>query len=120
VVLWLFDGLTVRLPPELCDALRAGRVRPLVSPVVRLELSLLHEVGRIQRSPVDILDALRTEIDLGPAASPFERVAAIAGTLSWTRDRFDRLIVAHALADDLPLFTRDRMILANAPIARWA
>jgi PIN domain nuclease of toxin-antitoxin system len=46
-------------------------------------------------------------------------VTAIAATLGWTRDPFDRVIVAHALADDLPLLTRDERIRRHCPLARW-
>jgi predicted nucleic acid-binding protein len=31
----------------------------------------------------------------------------------------DRLIAAHALADDLPLLTADRRMLAGCGVARW-
>lgn len=117
VVIWLAAGRHEDFPRAAENALRGAR--PKVSPIVRLELALLHEIGRIKWSPAEILDALRVDIDLGTAEAPFERVAAIAATLTWTRDPFDPLIVAHAMADDLPLITKDRHILANAPIARW-
>jgi PIN domain nuclease of toxin-antitoxin system len=120
VVLWLAEGRVDLLPPGLRGLLAGGRTRPLVSPMVRLELTYLYEVGRIVAPAAEILEALRVDIDLGPAESPFERVAAIACAQSWTRDPFDRLIVAHAVADDLPLYSRDAVILANAPIARWS
>lgn len=43
--------------------------------------------------------------------------AATAGTLSWTRDAIDRMIVAHAMADDLPLVTKDAGILERCGLA---
>ena len=117
VVVWLYEGRVDRLP----EALRAdlASARPLVSPMVRLELALLHEIGRITVPPPTILDALRVEADLGFAESRFERVAALAATLTWTRDPFDRMIAAHAMADDLPLATKDAGLLAHCPVARW-
>jgi PIN domain nuclease of toxin-antitoxin system len=117
VVLWLFEGRIERLSAVALGLLRTGD--PLISPMVRVELALLHEVGRVHRTPATILDAMRIEANLRVAEPSFERVSAIASTLTWTRDPFDRLIVAHAMADDLPLLTKDRTILANAPIARW-
>lgn len=116
-VVWLYEGRVERFPGPLRATL--GRLRPLVSPMVRLELALLREVGKITVSAGEILDSLRVAADLGVAESRFERVAAIAATLTWTRDPFDRLIVAHALADDLPLVTKDRSILEHCPLARW-
>ena len=39
--------------------------------------------------------------------------------LSWTRDAFDRLIVAQAALDRAVLITRDRLILKNYSKAVW-
>ncbi len=117
VVVWLYLGEVDRFPPSLRE--RLGGLRPLYSPMVRLELALLHEIGRITESPAVILDTLAGHCGLGPAESPFERVSQIAVTLTWTRDPFDRLIAAHALADDLPLVTRDAKMLACCPVALW-
>jgi len=85
----------------------------------RVELALLHEIGKVLVPPAVVLDALSVDADLGRASSDFERVSAVAATLSWTRDPFDRLIAAHAMADDLPLITKDRTLLAHCPVARW-
>lgn len=117
VVLFLHDGAVHLLPAATRELLRAAR--PVVSPMVRVELALLHEIGRIRYPPGQILDTLRQAVDLGAAEGSFEQVAAIATTLTWTRDPFDRLIAAHAIADDAPLLTRDRRMLDRCPVARW-
>jgi len=39
--------------------------------------------------------------------------------LTWTRDPFDRLIDAHAIAASVPLLTADRAILEHLPLATW-
>lgn len=116
-VVWLYLGDLERFPASLRE--RLGTVRPLYSPMVRLELALLHEIGRITVSPAVVLDSLAGICGLGPAESPFERVSQIAVSLTWTRDPFDRLIAAHALADDLPLVTRDATMLERCPVAVW-
>jgi PIN domain nuclease of toxin-antitoxin system len=118
VVLWLYLGEVERFSASAREWLAAAR--PMVSPMVRLELSFLHEIGRITEPAAVILDALRVDADLGVAEGGFERVAAIAATLTWTRDPFDRMIVAHALADDLPLLTADRRILERCALAKAA
>jgi PIN domain nuclease of toxin-antitoxin system len=38
---------------------------------------------------------------------------------SWTRDPFDRLIVANALANDAPLITKDEEIRRNYSRSIW-
>lgn len=118
VVVWIFEGRRELLSPRASDLLRGNR--PLISPMVRLELAFLHEVGRVRVGAVEILDALRDEVDLGMAESAWPRVSAIASTLRWTRDPFDRLIAAHALADDVPLLTRDRTLLEQCSVAQWS
>lgn len=116
-VVWLYLGQTERFPAAL--RARLGSSRPLYSPMVRLELAFLHEVGRLVVEPAVLLDALAGFAGLRVAEGSFERVAQIAATLTWTRDPFDRVIAAHALADDLPLVTRDATMLANCPTAVW-
>ena len=117
VVIWLYQGRRDALPAGLRRTL--GRMRPLVSPIVRVELAMLQEIGRLLVSPSEVLDGLERQIDLGHAEAAYDRVAGIAAGLSWTRDPFDRLIAAHALADDLPLITKDETLLANCAVARW-
>lgn len=116
-VVWLYEGRVEMFPPAVRAML--DRARPLVSPMVRLELTLLHEIGRLTLPAAEILEALRDVADLGVAESSFDRVAAIAATCTWTRDPFDRLIAAHALADDAPLVTKDTTLLAHCRVARW-
>jgi PIN domain nuclease of toxin-antitoxin system len=48
-----------------------------------------------------------------------EQVTKAADDLTWTRDPFDRLIAAHAIAVGAPLLTADRSILENLPLATW-
>ncbi|MES2638678.1 MAG: PIN domain-containing protein [Myxococcota bacterium] len=117
VVVWLYQGRVAAFPSPVQDLLATRR--PLVSPMVRLELGFLQEIGRLTVDPEEILGALRDVADLGAAESGFDRVAALATTLRWTRDPFDRLIAAHALADDLPLITKDATMLQNCRVARW-
>ncbi|CAN5501715.1 hypothetical protein BH23ACT3_BH23ACT3_09460 [soil metagenome] len=47
------------------------------------------------------------------------RSVTAADSLPWTRDPFDRLIVADAIAAATPLLTRDDTIHANCDVAIW-
>jgi PIN domain nuclease of toxin-antitoxin system len=87
----------------------ARATRLLVSPATVLELQLLEEIGRIRlRSGAHgIVEADAWEIDEPPASDWFERAAEE----SWTRDPFDRLIVAHARLRGWRLATADRSVL---------
>jgi PIN domain nuclease of toxin-antitoxin system len=116
-VIWLYERRLDAFPVRLRQ--RMDVRRPLVSPMVRLELALLHQVGRLVPTAEEVLADLHERADLGVAESSFDRVAAIACGFSWTRDPFDRLIAAHAQADDVPLVTKDATILANCRVAIW-
>jgi PIN domain nuclease of toxin-antitoxin system len=97
---------------------RHRRARPLVratvplavSPATLLELHFLVETGRIRlRSGTvrALLDDERWAIDEPASLDWFSR----ASEESWTRDPFDRLIVAHARLRRWRLATGDRAVL---------
>jgi PIN domain nuclease of toxin-antitoxin system len=90
-----------------------------VSPIVDLELRLLYEIGRIVKGPETVLAALDREIGLQVAARAFPEVVAAARRLRWTRDPFDRLIVAGAALDAAKLITRDRLIRRHYAGSVW-
>jgi acetylornithine deacetylase/succinyl-diaminopimelate desuccinylase-like protein len=46
-------------------------------------------------------------------------VVPVGDTAAWTRDPFDRLIVANAMADGATLITADRVILRHFDQAIW-
>ena len=117
VVVWLYQGEVERFPGPV--RARLGAAIPMVSPAVRLELAFLHEIGRRGPPAGEVLEALEGLAGLRVAAGGFERVSQIAALLGWTRDPFDRLVAAHALADDVPLVTRDRVLLEHCPVAVW-
>lgn len=89
------------------------------SPMARLELDFLFEIGRIQEDPRAILAILQRDYHLSEEPSGWLRAAEVAATLSWTRDPFDRLIAAHALVWGAPLLTRDSRILEHYQHAFW-
>ncbi len=89
---------------------RAGRL--YLSPATLLELQFLHEVGRLQLPDAGV-DAIarddRWALDDPPAASWF----LLAADLMWTRDPFDRLLVAHAKLRGWKLATGDDRLLEH-------
>ncbi|HXQ13299.1 MAG TPA: PIN domain-containing protein, partial [Caulobacteraceae bacterium] len=90
-----------------------------VSPVVLLEVEMLFELRRIAADATTILARLSEQIGLTVCETPFVHVVDAARTFAWTRDPFDRLIVANAMADGAPLLTADETILANFKDAVW-
>jgi PIN domain nuclease of toxin-antitoxin system len=90
-----------------------------VSPIVLLEIEMLFELRRIAADAAEVLARLNEQIGLTVCETPLIRVADAARTLAWTRDPFDRLIVANAMADGARLLTADETILANFKDAVW-
>jgi len=90
-------------------ALARSASRLLVSPATLLELQMLAEVGRLRlrQGLRGVIDSDRWEVDEPPALQWFEHSAEEA----WTRDPFDRLIVAHARLRRVRLASGDGAIL---------
>ena len=95
----------------------ARLAQPLnVSPASMLELQVLVEAGRLQLAAdlAQIASAMGWLIDDPPAAAWFETAA----DLGWTRDPFDRLLVAHAQLRGWRLATGDAAIVAQLGVRR--
>jgi PIN domain nuclease of toxin-antitoxin system len=117
VVCWLYAGRIDLLSEPARETLEAGRL--FVSPLVDLELQLLREIGRLSTGPERILKALSREIDLQFTTTGLVQLASAARDLHWTRDPFDRLIVADALLAGAPLVTKDSFIRKHFAAAVW-
>ena len=83
----------------------AGGRRLYISPATLLELQFLHEAGKIRLNATAqaIIDDERWILDDPPATPWFVH----ALDLTWTRDPFDRLLVAHAQVRGWRLATSD-------------
>jgi PIN domain nuclease of toxin-antitoxin system len=90
-----------------------------ISPIVRLELQYLHEIGRINPTADTVIDAMSQHVGLAICTKPFNDVISVATQLTWTRDPFDRLLVAHASLNDDMLITSDQKIRTNYDYAQW-
>lgn len=106
VIVWLIGGETHKLSEAAVQGIREGD-EILVSPAVLLELQLLHEIKRARMTALKVIERLSAEIGLAICRLSFASVIEHALDISWTRDPFDRLIVAHARANDAPLITKD-------------
>jgi hypothetical protein len=89
---------------------RCGPTEPTVA------FSLPHP-GRITAGPTEIFPHLADRVGLAPDDTPYMVVARSARALSWTRDPFDHLITAAAIASNRPLLTRDKTIRHHYPAA---
>lgn len=117
VVVWAYLGDVGRLAP-VRDILEAETLG--VSPMVRLELQYLHEIGRLRVPGAAITAELAGTLGLVSTDVSFAAVTDVAAGLGWTRDPFDRLIVANAIVDGVALLTRDETLRGHFAAARWA
>ncbi|HEX2641653.1 MAG TPA: PIN domain-containing protein [Thermoanaerobaculia bacterium] len=90
-----------------------------LSPLVRLELGLLREVGKLKVEPDAIVGSLTADCGVTMRSDPVEALIPFAMPLAWTRDPFDRLLVATALLHQAPLVTRDARIHQHFGGAVW-
>jgi PIN domain nuclease of toxin-antitoxin system len=118
VLFWLCENQIHRISGAAQDALNAHDL--LISPMVTIELAYLHEIGRSRRVAQDIVKQLRDQLGLRVCDHAYADVAETATFEAWTRDPFDRMIVAHAKANGYaPLVTADEDIRRNYPRAVW-
>lgn len=117
VVMWLHDGLVDRLSTKAVDAIESGRL--YISPMVELELQYLHEIGRVRFTARSVIGPLQRDIGLRIGEASFPDIVRQACALDWTRDPFDRLIVAECMVANGWLLTRDETILSNSSCGMW-
>lgn len=108
IAVWLYNGNTQRFSPKARRAIDAHDIH--ISPTCKLELEYLREIGKITKGPGDILGILADSIDLSVDDISLDELMESAIGEKWTRDPFDRLIVAHAKKRKATLVSADRTI----------
>jgi PIN domain nuclease of toxin-antitoxin system len=118
VAVWLALGALDRLSPTATKHIKSTDL--LISPTVVLELEYLYEIKRFTLPALDIVRKLEHEIGIRVCGLGFPEIVTVSLGEKWTRDPFDRLIVAHAKANGLsPLVSADRSIRENYLRAVW-
>jgi PIN domain nuclease of toxin-antitoxin system len=118
IVLWLAAGKVNRLSPKAKGLLCRSEL--LLSAMAFLELEYLHELGRTRFRATDLLKKVDYETKLRLCDLPFSAITSAALDEKWTRDPFDRLIVAHAKANGFaPLISADESIRKHYPRTVW-
>lgn len=117
VLIWLYAGEIKLLSPAASTALQTNKL--LVSPIVISELQYLYEIKRISEPSSEIMRSLAQTMDLAVCNHNFQDVVANSARQSWTRDPFDRLIVAQASIKRSRLLTKDNTILKHYKNSFW-
>ena len=119
IVIWIAAGRTRKI-----DA--GGHYGPsnpqiwLISPMVLIELRYLFEINRLRKPPLAMIDHLNSTWGLKVSDHSFPAIAQAALLETWTRDPFDRLIVAQARSDGYSgLISSDVRIKQNYSKTIW-
>lgn len=91
----------------------------VMSPMVVLELEYLYRRSFTRDDGATIRHALAKKLNIQVYQGAFIDIAEAAMPLHWTRDPFDRLIVANAIVDGARLLTSDLVIREHFPRAVW-
>ncbi len=116
-MVWLYAGDFKKFGSKVKDLINHNDL--YVSTIIRLELQYLYEIQRITVDADALLLDLSKRIGLQQCDKSFDAVISEALNYTWTRDPFDRLIVANAALNENLLITKDNNILDNYKQAVW-
>lgn len=117
VAIWLYEGEDRKLSSLARDTIEKEPCH--ISPMVRLELQFMFEIGRNTSDAETVLRIIADQYGIDESRCDFSRVVDAALPINWTRDPFDRLIAAHAIANGARLVTKDRLIRQHCTNALW-
>ncbi len=118
IVVWLREKELSKFSTNAIEGIE-NATKLFISPIVKLELKYLYEIGRIIDTPNNIIGDLNDMIDLTIDDIDFYSVVKKSLSLEWTRDPFDRLIVANTMARNSTLITKDEKIISNFKDTLW-
>lgn len=117
ILVWLYSGMIDKLTKKAKEAIENSDI--YISQIVRLELQYLYEINRIKATPARIINYLSKAIGLKISKIFLTDIIDEALKISWTRDVFDRLIVAEASISGVGLITADKELRIQYKNAVW-
>lgn len=111
IAIWLYEKRLDLLSKKAKQYIEKNDL--FISPVVKLEIEYLFEIEKIKDNSDTIYSFLERNIDLKTENSSFPEIVKISLNEKWTRDPFDRIIVAHSKLMDFTLISKDKKINKN-------
>ena len=111
IAIWLYEKRLDLLSEKAKQYIEKNDL--FISPVVKLEIEYLFEIKKIKDNSETICNFLEKTIDLKIEKSSFPEIIKISLNEKWTRDPFDRIIVAHSKLKDYTLISKDKKINKN-------
>ena len=116
-VIWLYTKELNRFSKNTLEILRNNYL--LISPMVKLELQYLYDKKRVNAPPDQVINSLKQVIHLKICQKNWLNVVNVALTCDFTRDAFDRLIMAHAMLDNSILISKDTNLTEHYTNCVW-
>jgi len=116
-VIWLYEGLLNKFSTFAKQQIEENDL--VISPIVQLEIQYLFEIKRIKCESQMMIKELTNQLALEISQEPLQKIIHAAISLTWTRDPFDRLIVATAQISHAMLLTKDQSITSHYKHAIW-
>jgi PIN domain nuclease of toxin-antitoxin system len=116
-VIWLYSGQLDLFKPKVLKLINIEEI--CISHIVKLEIQYLYEIKRVKYEPGLIIDTLIDEIGLMYSDNNFDSIVRQAIHLPFTRDPFDRIIVADASINNSRLISKDRNIKKHYKNTIW-
>jgi PIN domain nuclease of toxin-antitoxin system len=108
LVLWWMEGEVSKISERALAALGSEGMEPVVSAVTVWEVAIKRSLGKVKARAGMLNEIERAGVELLPVTA---RHADLVGSLPLHhRDPFDRLLVAQATAENIPLVTHDKSL----------
>lgn len=117
IVVWLFYGEIQKFSDKVKEIMNNSDL--VISPIILFELQYLLESKKISHEYSKIMKYLSRNIGLKVSDNKFITIIENAIKINFTRDPFDRIIVAEAMEEDAKLVTKDSQILKFYKKAVW-
>jgi PIN domain nuclease of toxin-antitoxin system len=114
--LWWREG-SARLPMRASDEIRDADNNVVVSSASLWEITIKRGLGKLQFLEDFEQVMVEERFDLLPIA--YGHLRALGGLPQHHRDPFDRLLIAQALAEGIPIVTSDRAFAAYGVELVW-
>ena len=116
-VVWLENGELHKFGQKSLEYL--ANYHLLISPMVKLELQYLYQKKRINDTPDVIIRNIANKASFAVCQKSWLDIVNVALTCDFTRDAFDRLIMAHAMLDNSILISKDTNLTEHYTNCVW-
>ncbi|MFC0820782.1 type II toxin-antitoxin system VapC family toxin [Moraxella marmotae] len=116
-VIWLENGELHKFGQTSLDYL--ANCHLLISPMVKLELQYLYQKKRISENADTIIQSIANKANFSICQKNWLDIVNVALHCNFTKDAFDRLIVAHAMLDNSILISKDTNLTEHYVNCVW-